>query len=138
MLLSLCGSPGYYRSLPSCVEVLSAQCISTLACAALFCLVLPSSSGKVWCVSLFKCYTLQAAHSIFATMTSQGIKPSLHTFHSLLKDTSQLKAAGLRDLYSQMLSTKGLVLTEVSFHYVFRAANQCRGWPASWLFQVEP
>lgn len=70
-------------------------------------------------------------------MAPRGLKPSLITFHTLLKDPSYLKAAGLRDLYAQMMATEGLLLTEVTFHYVFRAAYKCTsGLPAAWLFQV--
>ena len=80
---------------------------------------------------------MQAAFSIFATMQPQGIKPTLQTFHTLLKGSSHLKAAGLQDLYAQMLGTRSLVLTDVTFHYVLRAAIKCsNGLPASWLFQV--
>lgn len=70
-------------------------------------------------------------------MQPQGISPSLATFHSLLKGTSFLDSSGLRQLYSQMLSLQHISPTDVTFHYVFRAAARCcKDLPAAWLFQV--
>lgn len=95
------------------------------------------SAGSA-CIVDMHC-ALQAAFDIFATMRPRGIQPTLLTFHTLLKGTSYLQAAGLLDLYAQMLHTEGLVPTDVTFHYVFRAASRCSiGLPASWLFQVLP
>ena len=91
------------------------------------------------CVVFLTCLsaTLQAAFAIFATMQPQGIKPTILTFHTLLKGSGHLKAAVLQELYAQMLGTRTLVLTDVTFHYVLRAAVKCsNGLPASWLFQV--
>ena len=83
------------------------------------------------------CAALQAGFDIYATMQPRGIRPNLSTFHSLLKGTSFLKAPGLRQLYSQMLSLQHIRPTDVTFHYVLRAAARCcNGLPAAWLFQV--
>ena len=81
---------------------------------------------------------MQVAFDIYDRLKRSGLELTLHSFHTALKGSSYLKAAGIQELYSQMRNRPDLHLKDRTFAYVFRAVASCGGsFPASWIIQVQ-
>lgn len=81
---------------------------------------------------------LQLAFDIYDRLKRSGLELTLHSYHTALKGSRYLKAAGLQTLYAELMGRHDLILKDKTFGYVFRAAATCGDHlPASWIIQVQ-
>ncbi len=126
-------------------KLLQVQCVAKsdlCACdsACLSTLLTPTDQVQTWALQrdvTQACLLLQIAFKIYDQLQCSGLELTLHSYHTVLKGSRHLQAAGLQSLYAQMIADGNLVLKDKTFGYVFRAAATCgEGLPASWLIQV--
>lgn len=82
-------------------------------------------------------FVLQLAFDIYGRLKKSGQQLTLHTYHTVLRGSTYLKAEGVQELYAEMRSRQDLAFKDKTFAYVLRAAANCGGGiAASWIIQV--
>lgn len=80
---------------------------------------------------------MQVGFDVYDRLKRSGLELTLHSFHTALRGSSYLKAAGVQEVYAHLRSQPKVTPRERTFAYVFRAVASCGGGlPASWIIEV--